>query len=215
MNPRMNLRQRFWRPRAFLAGFLEGDLTWGDTRLAVILVTFVIFAIVGAFIETRFLAGQGEGWQAQYPTLAGYPEQIALWAVAISRSWRYLLVPLTAFSIALLVGAHYVQDIYELPTYQTGLKYLIASIFAKNYPRLYISDGKKQLRTGEINTLAEIGGPGYVRISPGTAVLFEHLTHPSNVRAGGWHFISRFESVKEIIDLGDLQGHVEKMPALT
>ena len=212
---RPGVRRIFWRPRALWAGFLDGDLSWGDVRIVVIIATFIVFGLGGALLETFFLALQGPGWQAQFPNLAGYPEQIALWTVAISRSWRYLLIPITMFLVAMMVGAHYIQDIYELPNYRIGIRYLLASVFAKGYPHLMIVDGKKQLRVGEINTLAEIGGPGYVRISPGNAVLFEHLTHPSNVRSSGWHFISRFETIKEIVDLSDQQGYVEKLPAMT
>jgi hypothetical protein len=52
-------------------------------------------------------------------------------------------------------------------------------------------------------------------IRPGNAVLFEQLTHPSNVLAAGWHFISRFESIKEIVDLNDQHGYIEKATAMT
>ena len=215
MSQRSALRRKFWYPGAFLAGFLEGDLVWGTVRLLGVIASFCLFAAIGTIIEARFLATQGASWLAQYPLLAGYQPNLILWPLAIYRSLRYLLIPITAFVIAMLIGAHYVQDIYELPSYKTGLKYLTASLFARGYPFLFISEGKKVIRTGEINTLAEIGGPGYVRISPGNAVLFERLTHPSNVRTEGWHFIPRFETIKEIVDLNDQQGHIEKIPAMS
>jgi hypothetical protein len=40
-------------------------------------------------------------------------------------------------------------------------------------------------------------------------VLFERLTHPSNVLAAGY-FVSRSESIKEIVDLNDQHGYIEK-----
>jgi hypothetical protein len=71
------------------------------------------------------------------------------------------------------------------------------------------------LQDDEVNTLGVIGGPGYVFISPGNAVLFEHLQHPASVRGQGLHFISRFESIKEIVDLQDQHGYIEQTQAMS
>jgi hypothetical protein len=51
-----------------------------------------------------------------------------------------------------------------------------------------------------------VGGPGYLRIRPGSAVLLESMTQPTRVLGGGIQFISRFESLREIISLEDQQG---------
>jgi len=88
--------------------------------------------------------------------------------IAIS---RYLLAPLVALIGAILVGARYIQDIYNLESYGLALLYLLGSFWGMLYPKLTISDGQKQIEPDKINRLSRIGGPGYLTIYPGNAVL--------------------------------------------
>jgi hypothetical protein len=83
------------------------------------------------------------------------------------------------------------------------------------YPRLKIADGKKQIPKGEINLIDTIGGPGYVHIRPGNVVLFESLRSPSSVVANTINFISRFETIKEIVSLDDQHGFIEEVKVKT
>jgi hypothetical protein len=108
-----------------------------------------------------------------------------------------------------------VQDIYDLKKFSDGVSYLLTSMFGFEYPLLVVSEGKKQVKEGESNLLEVIGGPGYVQIDPGTVVLFERLQGPSSVKAGGVHFISRFESIKEIVSLEDQTGEFKEIKAAT
>ena len=99
------------------------------------------------------------------------------------------------------------QDIYELASYRKALRYVLTSVFGLlRYPRLEIAEGKMQLRADEVNTLREIGGPGFVIIRPGNIVLFERLRSPAAVRSAGKHFISRFESIKDVVPLEEQDG---------
>jgi hypothetical protein len=114
---------------------------------------------------------------------------------------------LAAITISFFVGGRYVQDIYELASYRKGLRYVLTSVFGLlSYPRLEIAEGKMQLRADEVNTLKEIGGPGFVIIRPGNIVLFERLRSPAAVRSAGKHFISRFESIKDVVPLEEQDG---------
>ena len=216
MSTKSNLRKRFWHPGYFFQGFLEGDLFWGKFRLIVIIVLILLFVLGGIITETLVLGYAEHLSLFEFPILGtAAPRALTLIYSATLHSLRFVLIPLTALTIAMLVGAHYVQDIYELDSYWIGMRYLLACIFGIGYPRLQIDEGRKMVRPDEVNTLAMIGGPGYVMIRPGNAVLFERLTHPSNVLAAGWHFISRFESIKEILDLNDQHGYIEKATAMT
>ena len=120
---------------------------------------------------------------------------------------RYFIALFAAFIIAFLVGGWYVQDIYELSSYLKGLHYVINSVFGLlNYPSVEISDGKMQVRPDEVNTIKEIGGPGFVIIRPGNLVLFERLHSPAAVHSAGKHFISRFETIKDVVPLEEQDG---------
>jgi hypothetical protein len=210
------LSRRFWQTGYYFQGFLEGDLFWGKFRILVLVGLVAVFLLVVIITETVILSIANHLSIYELPIIgASAPQIITFLFTATLHSVRFILVPLTAFTIAMLVGAHYVQDIYELEDYWVGMRYLLACIFGISYPRLEIDNGRKLVRPDEVNTLATIGGPGYVMIRPGNAVLFEHLSHPSNVLAAGWHFISRFESIKEIVDLNDQHGYIEKGTAMS
>jgi hypothetical protein len=120
---------------------------------------------------------------------------------------RYFTAFIAAITIAFFVGGRYVQDIYELASYRKGLRYVVTSVFGLlRYPRLVIADGKMKIRPDEVNTLREVGGPGFVIIRPGNLVLFERLRSPASVRSAGIHFISRFESIKDVVPLEEQDG---------
>ena len=125
---------------------------------------------------------------------------------------RYALGPLVAIVGALFLGARYLQDIYELPSYFSTLRYLIASMFdgppdnifllsGKLLPTLNISNGKADTVDGDINLLQRIGGPGWLYVERGNAVLLEFLHKPARVLGPGFHFIPRFQHVEEIFSL--------------
>jgi hypothetical protein len=120
---------------------------------------------------------------------------------------RYFIAFMAAITIAFFVGGRYVQDIYELSSYRKSLRYVLTSVFGiLGYPELEINEGKMQLRADEVNTLREIGGPGFVIIRPGNLVLFERLRSPAAVRSAGKHFISRFETIKDVVPLEEQDG---------
>lgn len=217
------LRALFGRSVQFLNGFFEGERLWGRVRLFFLLGLFLLPGLVGVAIVFPMQQAASEALYASYPFLKTgilavlLPEPV-LRFLALTFSWdtfRYALITLLAVSTALLVGASYVQDVKELRHFSPALRYLFASMFSISYPLLHIAEGQEQLEADEVNTLAEIGGPGFVVIAPGNAVLFERLHHPSNVRAEGSHFITRFESVKEIVDLNDQHWHVDQMHAIS
>ena len=177
-----------------------------------------------------------------------------------SQAARYALAPLAALIWGFMLGAHYVQDIYELPDYSSALHYLWAAIFngkqtnflsgflafiffallsgglvssvflhfekndlgriygvlsgllvggifsflfgKKTLPKMTISEGEKRLEKNS-KTLDVIGGPGWVYVEPGNAILLERLDSPSDIFGTGRYFIPRFHRVRNIVSLKD------------
>ena len=128
--------------------------------------------------------------------------------------WRYLILPITAGLLAFMAGVRYVQDIYELENYWQAFQYLSASLFGISYPDLNVSGGKKVIRDGEINLLDVIGGPGFVFVQPGNAVLFEGQAAPVAIYSSGRHFVPRFKTIQAIA-LEDQYGEMEGISAVT
>ncbi|HNT23031.1 MAG TPA: hypothetical protein PKM21_01600 [Anaerolineales bacterium] len=182
------VQKQFWRFGNFIEGFLVGDNAWGLLRLMVLgFVSLAFMVVCGLLFERDHLVGM----------------------------LRYLVIPAGAFVAALLWGTCYLQDINEMKRFSRALQYMVSSMFGLSYPYLTIDRGKKQVQVGEENLLDIIGGPGWVNIRPGNVVLFEQLNNPSSVRAEGMHFISRFETIKEIANLEDQHGYIDQIKAVT
>jgi len=211
----MWLRRRLWRMERKVNEFLEGDLGWVRTMFVILaggLFTFLII-LIDYFVNPQ----SGQTWLLTNERLQLIPDAFLRW-VGLAFTWnslRYFLLPIVTLLLAMLAAALFVQDIYNLTNYMVALRYLVSSLFGFSYPLLRVEKGQMVLEPGEVNPLTSIGGPGYILISPGNAVLFERLKHPSSVRGQGLHFISRFESIKEIVDLTDQHGYIEKTSAMT
>ena len=128
--------------------------------------------------------------------------------------WRYLLVPFFAALLAFLAGVRYIQDIYELDGLRHAFRYLFAAFFGVFYPNLSVSEGKKNLKKDAVNLLDVIGGPGFVFVQPGNAVLFEGQSAPVAIRTAGNHFVPRFETIQAIA-LEDQYGEMDGISATT
>lgn len=126
---------------------------------------------------------------------------------------RYLLAPVIVLVFALLAEARFVQDIFELKSLPLAFQYLAAMLFGFGYPRLFVAEGEKKLKKGEVNLLDTIGGPGFITIQPGNLVLLESLDGSLKVLAAGRHFINRYESIKEIITLEERHGQIGQVSA--
>jgi regulator of protease activity HflC (stomatin/prohibitin superfamily) len=141
------------------------------------------------------------------------------------RAARFMLAPLAAIGLAILIAARYIQDIYEIPSYLACLKYILAAIFGLLYPVLRIVDGRAVFDQDENNIFDKlrgpswlintIGGPGNLFIEPGNIVLLERLDSPSNVLGAGRHFVNRFHRIKNVISLEDQQASPRDVNAIT
>ncbi|RPI92772.1 MAG: hypothetical protein EHM40_11970 [Chloroflexi bacterium] len=136
----------------------------------------------------------------------------------------YLLAPFSAVIAAILLGARYLQDIYELPGYSTALHYMFASLLdGPPYwppfsgwllPSLTISKGQK-VQDDEVSLPDQVGGPGWLTVEPGNVVLLEHLQSPTMILGAGVHFIPRFMRVQEITSLEDQHWKANPVVATT
>jgi hypothetical protein len=128
--------------------------------------------------------------------------------------WRYLIALFAAGLLAFMAGARYIQDIYELEGFWQAFHHLFASFFGILYPRLSVHGGKKVIKDGEVNILDIIGGPGYVFVQTGNAVLFEGEAAPEAIYPSGHHFVPRFQTIQPIA-LEDQYGEMEGVSAMT
>ena len=212
------MKKRFWQIRALPGNLMVGDRGWGSARLFIAVISSVVFMfILSLLFEHDIIVARVNIWKFYFPLLSFIPDLFLLMVApfTIFECWRYLLIPLLANVAAILIGARYVQDIYEFKTFRPAWNYILACMFGMDYPSLIIEDGKKKIKDGELNLVNEIGGPGYIKIQQGNVVLFERLRGPSNVRAAGTHFVQRLERIKEIASLDDQESLIETIMVTT
>ena len=121
----------------------------------------------------------------------------------------YFLGLLSAFS----AGVAYIRDIYELESEHLPLWHLVSSFLGLFVPRIKVSSRLQNASGTEM--VESIGGPAYLNIASGYAVLTETLSSPANIYGPGKKFISRQERIHEFVDLHEQEGRVEKAKATT
>lgn len=201
---------------------LEGDHLWAERRVVVIFTAVLVLVLMGRATE------QITQWWQMQAMVDSLPGVVRL-AVSLlhPQTWRHLIPPLIGAVAAVIMASNYVRDLFELPDLNTGYRYLTAAMFGWDYPSINIKAGGyetaenskaasalKQLFV-EANPILKIGGPGYVSIAPGSVALFEHVGGPSKVAGAGLHFIRRFETLREVIDLRDQFRTRDEVHALT
>ena len=128
---------------------------------------------------------------------------------------RYLLLPWVFLVGLMFVGINYVRSTFSLASFNAALEYFFACLFGMQVPVLAISDGKAQLAEGEEHIVSKLGGPAYLFIQAGNAVLLEDLSGKVRVLGSGRHYINRLESIKEIVSLDERFAHIEQLSATT
>jgi hypothetical protein len=205
-----------WRIRARLDRYVYDERSSSRVRLLFVLSLTLSMILLGYnFFEEPSAAHWVDQLLEHYPYLFWTPALIFRFFHFVFYGFRHMIIPVSAFIGVLIASAIYVQDVYELPSFRSGLQYMLAAFLGLGYPRLKIVDGQKLVPKGSINLIDTIGGPGYVQIRPGNVVLFESLRSPSSVRARTVNFISRFETIKEIVSLDDQHGFIENIRART
>jgi hypothetical protein len=162
----------------------------------------------------QFLSGDRNWGKLRFFIFGGTACLLIITAFFINGLWRYLIAPLMAGLLAFMAAARYIRDIYELENFWQAFHYLFSSFFGIAYPHLSIYGGKERIDESGVNLLDAIGGPGFVFVSPGNAVLFEGQSAPTAIYTDGSHFVPRFETIQPIA-LEDQYGELEGISAMT
>jgi hypothetical protein len=190
----------------FVLAFIEGERSMGQVRLITALVFTVLFVIVSRLFENVRPLVWFEDFAAQVQ-LAGPTLRLAELVASFftPQVLRHAIPPLLGFALALLAGASYIRDLLELPNLVQANKFLIAVLFGGDYPRMAVWEGKAIVADPATNPMLKIGGPGWVDIQLGNAALFERVVGPSAVYGVGTHFLRRFETLREALDLREIE----------
>jgi hypothetical protein len=197
---------------------VSGDFGWANLRLLLTLIVFFVMIVMGgALFEDVDTTATVAGWRINNPNLETFPdfllESMAFFLTL--KTLRYAIAPFAALVIVWLIAAHNLQDIYNLDGIRKNASYLFSSLFGLGYPILRIKGGEKILVEDEMNPLDIFGGPGYLVVEPGYAVLVEKAGSNLPVIHEGRYPVLRFERIREIVSLSDQAGSIENMVATT
>ncbi len=221
--------QRPWQPlmrpaRRLIMYFVEGDHEWADYRLATLVVVILTLAVIGRFWESvdPELMRQ-RVWEVNaFPVVGWVTSQLPppvlafLYAFFTRATLRYWVPPLLGVLLAFTVSALYLQDVFGLRRYwRDAVRYLFYSLFGQSYLALTVPEAAAADEAGEAHLLNVIGGPGYLDVKLGNAVLCERLAGPSAVYGAGRHFLRRFEKVRAVVSLEEQHRQSEKVEAVT
>jgi hypothetical protein len=191
---------------------------WGWIRLFMILsipLAFTLFAmLVFENINPLEIARQ---MQANNPWLGIIPTWLVVFLTPFS-SWRlarYWLPLLVVFLVVLFSSARFVQGFYGLPTFFPALGYVFAATFGLFYPVVVIEEDDLRTIQEDENVLTRIGGPGFVIIRPGNAVLFRRPNFPDTICLDRVYFMRPTETFGGIAKLTDQRGHRDEVWAVT
>jgi hypothetical protein len=195
---------------------------WHDVMFPLLLINLCVYfgvLILQDIFETDHITSQRLTYFVALFLIAGFfvYMEFKYFVIILNGQpiFRYLFVLLVALAGAFSAGVRYVQDIYNLGNYGIAALYLLASFGGIGYPKLVISEGQKKVSRGKVNRLELIGGPGYITIRPGNAILTERLHNPAGVYSAGTFFALRFEMIVTTLNLDDQHGIVSLVPSVT
>jgi hypothetical protein len=199
-----------WQVGYYVLHFVEGDHQWGQMRWTAIVAVTLMFVVISRLFESIPSLPLFD-WVIDNLGLREVIPAPALNLAAVVLSFftrqvvRHGIPVVLGVLVALYYGAAYLKELLELPNLQQALKYLTATLFGRDYPRMVIQEGRAGVADPETNPMLKIGGPGWVDIKIGNAALFERVVGPSSVLGAGSHFIRRFETLREAFDLREIE----------
>ena len=176
--------------------------------------TLLLFVVFGAYI---FASVSAADVSAQFYARNPLLQLIPSWIIYLLdwHNLRFAIAPLAAIIAVLLAGMAYAQDVYALTTMKDASTYVMASMFGTGYPGMVIDGGRRQVPPDTTHLLDAIGGPGFVMIQPGSAVVFKKLCTTSRASVTRSYFLAPFETIAQIASLEDQHGYVESVRAMT
>lgn len=205
----------------FVYNLIEGDHIWAERRSILLVTALIIFMLMGRATE------QITEWWVLAANIENLPGPVVfVLSFLHPQTWRHLLLPLAGMVLALGVAANYVRDLFDLSDLNTGNEYIKAAMFGQEYPTINLKSTGYELdihylrRYGKeaqvaAHPIVKIGGPGYVTVAPGNVALYERVGGPSKVAGAGQHYLRRFETLREVIDLRDQIRERPEVKALT
>ena len=183
-------------------------------HVLILIATLLLFVVFGEYI---FASVRAVDVTAQFYMHNPLLQFVPSWMVYLFdwHNLRFAIAPLAAIIAVLLAGIAYVQDIYALGEMKDASKYVMASMFGFRYPDIIIDGGRRQVPPDTTNLLDSIGGPGFVMIQPGSAVVFKKLTATSLASVTRSYFLAPFETIAQIASLEDQHGFLESVQAMT
>ncbi len=180
----------------------------------IFIATLLLFVVFGAYI---FASVSALDVVSQVYTRNPLLQIVPSWIIYLLdwHNLRFAIAPLAAIIAVLLAGMAYVQDIYALGEMKAASTYVLASMFGLSFPNLVIDGGRRQIPPDTTSLLDAIGGPGFVMIQPGSAVVFKRLTTTSRASVTRSYFLAPFETIAQIASLEDQHGFVESVRAMT
>lgn len=171
-------------------------------------------------IRTFFLGDRRIGWLRFFllvilPVLAlGYTSyQWFMVGASFRLGWLILLYffcLISAFSTAV----NYVKDIYNEDFEKLPARYLLAAFFGLFTPKVQIN--AREERSVHHRMVDVFGGPAYLEVDPGWAVLTESLSVPGKTYGHGKkHFMSRYERIAAIVNLREQEAKLPQISAYT
>lgn len=145
---------------------------------------------------------------------------LGLIAVPLTFLWpfsglEFVILPIGALWIAILFTAQYVRSINRFTSYSEAVHYTFSCLFGLFLPTIIIREAAIDLDESGRSWLADGKGPGYVVVQPGSAILLERINSPSRVISIGRHYVTRFERIKQIIDLRDQHLPIDEEVTIT
>src|SRR3989304_6172370 len=116
------------------------------------------------------------------------------------------------------LAPHYLADLFEPEAPSLASRHLWPALFGLDilsYPRLDVTTGNIE-QLDPVSPLVASGGPGYLKIPLGHAVVVESLEgRPKVYGPARLRFLSGFERIRDVVDLRDQVGRVDMVRAIT
>lgn len=137
-----------------------------------------------------------------YPLMGIFTPVVLLLLELFSPRVLRQFIPLAAgWWLAREAIARLLESFYDLPD-TAGAKSLLGRLLSAQAPAMTVKVRREQFEVDRRqNPLLNIGGPGFIAVSPGDAVVTEHNGRFRRVLGPGVHALDRFEYVSGVADL--------------
>ena len=132
------------------------------------------------------------------------------------RVLRHLIPLIFGFWMARIAVNRFLESFYDLSD-QTMAKSLLGRLMNLGSPTLSLGSVGHEQETPSLrqNPQLRVGGPGFIHVTPGSAVLTELNGHVVRVVGPDSHAIGRFESPRAVLDLRPQERKSEEIDIVT